>query len=114
MKAIREMVKQYASIEDEDKYRESCIKMIENTFDLTYIEAEALMYIAEGDWYVYPWDRVDFTLTRHEDKSIVQKIKARVYQPWKCYNIIYELDANLFIRDILRTLSEIDLEYKNK
>ena len=114
MRAIREMVKQYASIEDEDKYRESCIKMIEKTFDLTCVEAEVLLYLAEWDGYVYPWDWVDFTLTRHDDKSIVQKIKARVYQPWRCYNIIYEFDANLFIRDILRTLWEIDLEYKNK
>lgn len=109
MNAIKEMVKQYASIENEDEYRNSCIKMIERTFDLTETEAEILLYLSEGDGYTYKWDWIDFTLIWREKEN---KITARVYRPWNYYNTIYEFDANLFIRNIIRSLNDIDLDYQ--
>ena len=49
LKATREIVKQFANIEnmDEDKYREECKKAIWRAFETDEITSEIIMYLSE-------------------------------------------------------------------
>jgi len=107
LKATREIVKQFQNVEnmDEDKYRDECKKAIWRAFETDEITSEIIMYLSEWDWYVYPWDNMDFTLTRDEKEN---KIKAKTYA--KRYNCItvFEFNANTPIDWILDSLDVID------
>jgi hypothetical protein len=46
LKTIKEMVKQYENIKDEDEYREKCIELVKTTFDIDYYQAEVLFDMA--------------------------------------------------------------------
>lgn len=107
LKATREIVKQFANIEnmDEDKYRDECKKAIWRAFETDETTSEIIMYLSEWDWYVYPRNNMDFTITRDEKEN---KIKAKVYA--KRYNCItvFEFNANTPIDWILDALDVID------
>lgn len=107
LKATREIVKQFQIVEnmDEEKYRDECKKAIWRAFETDEITSEIIMYLSEWDWYVYPWDNMDFTLTRDEKEN---KIKAKTYA--KRYNCItvFEFNANTPIDWILDSLDVID------
>jgi hypothetical protein len=47
LKATREIIKQYASIIDEDKYESECKESISRAFDTNPIESEILLYLAQ-------------------------------------------------------------------
>ena len=107
LKATREIVKQFANIEDmdEDKYRDECKKAIWRAFETDEITSEIIMYLSEWWWYVYPRNNMDFTLTWDEKEN---KIKAKTYA--KRYNCItaFEFNANTPIDWILDSLDVID------
>ena len=110
LKAPKEIVKQYANIENmsEEKYREECIKAIQRGFDTDMITSEIIMYLSEWDWYTRPLDNIDFTLVWYENEW---KIKARVYYPWRYYNVIYEFNDNCKLNDLLDSLEQIDKKH---
>lgn len=107
LKATKEIVKQFQNVEnmDEDKYRESCIEAIQRAFETDYITSEIIMYLSEWDWYVYPRNNMDYTITWDEKEN---KIKAKVYA--KRYNCItvFEFNANTPIDCFLNSLDVID------
>ena len=111
LKATREIWKQFAWIEnmDEDKYREEYKKAINRAFETNEIESEILMYLSEWDGYTRPCDNNDFSLFRYEKEN---KIKAKVYHPWRYYNTIFEFDANYTLENILESIEQIDRDYK--
>jgi hypothetical protein len=45
-KAIQEMVKQFENIKDEDEYRNKCIDVVYNTFNLDVYDAEIIYDLA--------------------------------------------------------------------
>jgi hypothetical protein len=45
-KAINEMVKQFKNIKDEDEYRNKCIQVVYNTFNLDIYDAETIYDLA--------------------------------------------------------------------
>jgi NACalpha-BTF3-like transcription factor len=45
-KTIEEMVKQYENIKDEDEFREKCIDLVYNTFNVDKYQAEVLFDMA--------------------------------------------------------------------
>ena len=107
LKATREIIKQYASIIDEDKYESECKESISRAFDTNPIESEILLYLAQWDGYTRPLDNIDFVLTRDEKNN---QVKARVYKPWDYYNIVYEFNAWFWFWHILDSLDRIDKE----
>ena len=107
LNATREIVKQFQNVENmkEDDYRENCIKAIQRAFGTDYITSEIIMYLSEWDWYVYPRDNMDFTITRDKEEN---KIKAKVYaKRYKCITT-FEFNANTPIDWILNALDTID------
>ena len=111
LKATREIWKQFAWIEnmDEDKYRADYIKAIKRAFETNDTESEILMYLSEGDGYSRPCDNNDFSLFWYEKEN---KIKAKVYHPWRYYNAIFEFDANYTLKNVLESIEQIDKCYK--
>lgn len=111
LKATKEIVKQFQSIEnmDEDTYRESCIQAIQRAFETNEIESEIIMYLSEWDWYTRPLDNIDFTLMRNKNEW---KIKALVYYPWRYYNVVYEFKDTCELDRILESLERIDKNAK--
>ena len=107
LKAILEIIKIYPHENvNEDTYRREIKETIKRIYDTNDIESEILMYLAEGDWYIYPLDCRDYILNWYEKEN---KIKVRVSNQWKTrYWLILEFDANYNIRDILRDLEEYD------
>ena len=107
LRATKEIVKQFQVVENmgEDEYRNNCIQAIQRAFETDMITSEIIMYLSEWDWYVYPRNNMDFTLTWDVKEN---KIKAKVYS--KRYNCItvFEFNANTPIDWILNSLDVID------
>lgn len=52
-KTIEEMVKQYENIKDEDEFREKCIDLVYNTFNVDKYQAEVLFDMAIYNEWLY-------------------------------------------------------------
>lgn len=110
-KTIQEMVKQFNSIEDEDKHREECIKCVYNTFNLDIYDAEILYDLA-----VY-WDGVyladndaetEFNIKYNEDWTFI----ATEQKSWGEYKKAFVFNA-IPVKFVLQHLNELAKEERD-
>lgn len=69
-KTIREMVKQFKNIEDEDEYREKCIQCVYNAFNLDIYDAEIIYDLAcfwNGEYLTDTDSEVEFLIQKNEN-----------------------------------------------
>ena len=107
-KAIREMVKQYETIQDEDEYRDKCIHCVYNTFNLDIYDAEIIydlacfwewLYLADNDM------ETEFNIKHNSDWTFTATETARRWTFRKSY--LFEKTP---IDMVLKQLNEIARE----
>lgn len=102
---VREMVKQFEKIENEDTFRENSIELIKNVFGYDYYTAEVTFDLAYfGEWAIYENDNARYILSL-KDNIVYCLLEDSLT---KDYQKIYKFNSELSIQTILDILDKME------
>lgn len=110
-KTIQEMVKQYEDKPyQEDEYREKCIDLVYNTFNVDKYQAEILFDLAMFNEWIYLTDtdtEIEFDIQMSHDWDHFECRLHNDLHNWRDYRISYNFPWNVPVLRILKSLEVI-------
>ena len=107
LKAIREIVRQFEHIPNEDEFEKKSIETIEKVYSTSYVESEILFFLAYFGSYVRPLDNEDFTISWCNSTNT---INVSIPSNGDYYKVNYEFKDNLEYKTILDAIERIDAD----
>lgn len=110
LKTIREMIKQYETIENEDEFRKKSIDLVLNTYKVDYYQAEVLFDLAYSDEAIYLTNtdsEIEFDISFHIGYRHFECWLHSDEHIWRNYKISYNFWWDVPIIEMLKDLDRI-------